>query len=269
MKKYITFGTKNISKELFKEIVPFNAKPYGGLWFTEYTDINANEWLMFLEEHPSIFYIKFNGKASIVTFNDDAKILEINTIEKFNNIYNLYPSPFYDKKILDYNKISEEYDAIYISSAIINKVGYEEYCISSLVLFRCEAIKSYTPIDVEYYKDEYYIEYEIKKYEEEKTINLNECEDFNLLYEKLKNDFFSSFNINLFNNFEINTYFSTLINLVNNYVNSFANIYKYEITKLLKHENFYDKRYDDILNTFAHKLYVEVFKLIKPYERKR
>lgn len=50
----------------FRDIVPFNTKPYGGLWLTKYTEINANEWLMFLEEHPSVFFQKFNGEASII-----------------------------------------------------------------------------------------------------------------------------------------------------------------------------------------------------------
>ena len=88
MEKFITFGTKNINSSIFRDIVPFNTKPYGGLWLTKYTEINANEWLMFLEEHPSIFYYKFNGEASIVTLNDNANILYINNIEDFNNAYN-------------------------------------------------------------------------------------------------------------------------------------------------------------------------------------
>ena len=71
MEKFITFGTKNINSSIFRDIIPFNTKPYGGLWLTKYTDINANEWLMFLEEHPSIFFQKFNGEASIIELNDN------------------------------------------------------------------------------------------------------------------------------------------------------------------------------------------------------
>ena len=31
MEKFITFGTKNINSSIFRDIVPFNTKPYGGL----------------------------------------------------------------------------------------------------------------------------------------------------------------------------------------------------------------------------------------------
>ena len=83
MEKFITFGTKNINSSIFRDIVPFNTKPYGGLWLTKYTEINANEWLMFLEEHPSIFFQKFNGEASIIELNDNANILHINNVKDF------------------------------------------------------------------------------------------------------------------------------------------------------------------------------------------
>ena len=110
MDRFITFGTKNINSSIFRDIVPFNTKPYGGLWLTKYTEINANEWLMFLEEHPSVFFQKFNGEASIIELNDNANILYINTVEDFNEAYNKYPSNNKDKKILDYEQIAKDYD---------------------------------------------------------------------------------------------------------------------------------------------------------------
>lgn len=51
---------------------------------------------------------------------------------------------------------------------VIYSVGYEDYCISSLILFNPYVIKKYTPVDVTYYKAEYFIEYEIAhEYEED------------------------------------------------------------------------------------------------------
>ena len=175
MDRFITFGTKNINSSIFRDIVPFNTKPYGGLWLTKYTEINANEWLMFLEEHPSIFFQKFNGEASIIELNDNANILYINTVEDFNEAYNKYPSNNKDKKILDYEQIAKDYDGFYISSMVIYSIGYEDYCISSLILFNPYVIKKYTPVDVTYYKSEYFLEYEItKEYEERFITNINE-----------------------------------------------------------------------------------------------
>ena len=86
MDRFITFGTKNINSSIFRDIVPFNTKPYGGLWLTKYTEINANEWLMFLEEHPSVLFQKFNGEASIIDTQVIIKIKKYLTMNKLQKI---------------------------------------------------------------------------------------------------------------------------------------------------------------------------------------
>lgn len=266
MDKFITFGTKNINTSIFRDIVPFNSKPYGGLWLTKYTDINANEWLMFLEEHPSVFFQKFNGKASLVTLNEDASILYINTVEDFNEAYDKYPSNNKDKKILDYMQIANDYDGFYIDSKVIYSIGYEDYCISSLILFNPYVINSYTPIDVDYYKTPYYIEYEIKKeYKEKHITEINE--KFMLLYNKVKENFYvyiNKFDISLNNEKD----YLFLINIIDKFVENFLIFYDDEINDILKEKDFEFINKDDLIRGISHKLYSETFKLYKGIERK-
>ncbi len=266
MEKYITFGTKNINSSLFRDIIPFNTKPYGGLWLTKYTEINANEWLMFLEDHPSLFFQKFDGQASIVILNDDANILYINNIYDFNEAYNKYPSYNNDKKILDYNKISKDYDGFYITKTVLPLIGYEDYCISSLILFNPYVIKSYQPIDVTYYKTQYYVEYEIsKEYEVKKIFNVNE--KFMILYNILKESFFTfinEINISLANE---NDYL-LLLNLTNKFLNENIIYYENEINSILKEEDFEFINKNALVNGISHKLYCDAFNIYKGNERK-
>ena len=237
MDKFITFGTKNINTSIFRDIVPFNAKPYGGLWLTKYTNINANEWLMFLEEHPNVFYYKFNGEASIVTLNDNTNILYINNIEDFNNAYHKYSSDNENKKILDYPQIAKDYDGLYINSKIIYEIGYEDYCISSLILFNPFAIKSYRPIDVAYYKDSYSIEYEITKEYGEKQINNFVNEKFIKLYNLIRENFFLFLDLS---KIDLNTEKGCilLINIIDKYAENFLIFYENEINSILKEKDF-------------------------------
>ena len=266
MDRFITFGTKNINTSIFRDIVPFNTKPYGGLWLTKYTEINANEWLMFLEEHPSVFFQKFNSEASIVTLNEDANILYINSVNDFNEAYNKYPSNNKDKKILDYEQIAKDYDGFYISSMVIYSIGYEDYCISSLILFNPFVTKSYKPIDVAYYKSEYYLEYEIaKEYEERFITSVNN--KFMNLYNNVKENFYvyiNKLNITLLNEKD----YLFLLNLIDKFVDNFIIFYENEINDILKEKDFEFISKTTLIKGISHKLYSETFKLYKGKERK-
>ena len=266
MDRFITFGTKNINSSIFRDIVPFNTKPYGGLWLTKYTEINANEWLMFLEEHPSVFFQKFNGEASIIELNDNANILYINNVKDFNEAYNKYPSNNKDKKILDYEQIAKDYDGFYISSMVIYSVGYEDYCISSLILFNPYVIKKYTPVDVTYYKSEYFLEYEIAhEYEERFITNVNE--KFIELYNIVKENFYvyiNKLNLTLLNEKD----YLFLLNIIDKFVENFLIFYENEINAILKEKDFEFISKDTLIKGISHKLYSETFKLYEGKERK-
>ena len=132
MEKFITFGTKNINSSIFRDIVPFNTKPYGGLWLTKYTEINANEWLMFLEEHPSVFFQKFNGEASIIELNDNSKYLVIDSAYIDNEAYYKVEKIADDKHTNEFTFISAKNDngKLYITKKIPQEITYklEEIC---------------------------------------------------------------------------------------------------------------------------------------------
>ena len=188
MDKFITFGTKSLNLELFKKVLPYPSnsitKPIGGLWLTKYIGINANEWLTYLECNRSLFYSKFNRNACIINLKEDANILYINNLTDFNNIYEKYPSLLTDNKILDFQKIAKDYDGLYIDKSVIYDIGYDDWSISSLVLFNLECIKSYTPIEIDYLVNEYAIEFDISKIEDSKNIEKTN-KDFNNLYKLL------------------------------------------------------------------------------------
>ncbi|MDD5865126.1 MAG: hypothetical protein PUD07_01345 [bacterium] len=273
MNNFITFGTKSLNPELFKKVLPYPdgsiTKPIGGLWCTRYFSINANEWLMYLESKRSLFYSKFNGDACIINLKENANILYINTIDDFNNALKLYRL---DNNKLDFQKLSNDYDGLFLNSSIIKDIGYIDWSISSLVLFNLECIKEYTPIEVEYFIEEYSIEYEIKKIEETRIIEKPNA-DFTNLYNLIKYEFEFNIHKDIFEYLEMNEYYNKLYSTIKNII--FSIIQNEEIIfKILESENlkFDKKNKQDIIDALTHKLFEEEFEKFKPqrlyYSRK-
>ncbi len=271
MESFITIGTKSINQELFRKVVPFPnnyvTKPYGGLWLSPYYGINANEWLGYLEYKRSLFYMKFNGYGALVNIKDDANILRINSVQDFETVYKKYPCPFFELRVLDYMKISKDYDGIFISRYVLDKIGYSDWCISSLVIFNLECIKSYIPLDIDYVCEPYSIEFSIAKAHEERNVSpLNNT--YQTLYRILKESFEKEITKTDFINLAYDEYYHSLFLIIEDYVKGFCYNFSNMIELILRDPNlsFGRKTPDDIVYSLMYKLFEEEFMKFMPSE---
>ena len=267
MDKFITFGTKSLNLELFKKVLPYPSnsitKPIGGLWLTKYIGINANEWLTYLECNRSLFYSKFNRNACIINLKEDANILYINNLTDFNNIYEKYPSLLTDNKILDFQKIAKDYDGLYIDKSVIYDIGYDDWSISSLVLFNLQCIKSYTPIEIDYLVNEYAIEFDIAKIEDSKNIEKTN-KDFNNLYKLLKYKLELILNKEQFEGLSIKEYYNKLYKIIRDLVLKATK--DQNIINILENSSleYGQKGKLDIIDALIHNLFEEEFEKYRP-----
>ena len=181
MKKYITIGTKNISKEVFRKILRpeyyfikcpddnyiehINVyKPNGGLWSSEFVSriYCISQWHDYLlYEDPETAKYKNIEEAALFTLKEDAKILTIDSTQKIIDTATKYPSYHYmlahdDIKnklnIIDYEALSKDYDGVYVS---VNQLGFNEiantfnsWSVDTLLLFNLECIKEYQSVKI-------------------------------------------------------------------------------------------------------------------------
>lgn len=167
-KKFIMIGSPIISIEMFRNILrPLNNysfKPNGGFWACELLSNigNISDWYTYLLEASSIARYKNLNQSTIFTLKDNANILIIDTDEKVKKLSKKYP-PYHhilsyykndteDYTIFDYEKLSQDYDGIYVN---VNKLSFKlqittfnNWDVNSLVLFNLDCIKEYqtTPI---------------------------------------------------------------------------------------------------------------------------
>lgn len=109
-KIYIHYGSKGFDKKLFTKIKnrPYWVKPFGGLWAS---DINAKYgWVDWNKDEDFVecnlnnsFMFKLKNPEKILTIDSEKKLLELPRIESIYDFGNI---------CLDFEKLSEEYDAI-------------------------------------------------------------------------------------------------------------------------------------------------------------
>ena len=271
MESFITIGTKSINQELFRKVVPFPnnyvTKPYGGLWLSPYYGINANEWLGYLEYKRSLFYMKFNGCGALVNVKDEANTLRINSVQDFEKAYLKYPSPFFELRVLDYMKISKDYDGIFISRHVLDKIGYSDWCISSLVIFDLGCISTYVPLDIDYTCEPYSIEFNIAKTHDERSIApINNA--YQTLYRILKEAFENEMSKTDFACLPYDEYYHNLFVLIEDYVKGFCFNFNDMIDLILRDSNlnFGKKTRDDIVYSLMYRLFEEEFTKFMPNE---
>ena len=161
MNTFLTLGTNTISSERFINIVdPDNAlfiKPTNGLWCTEqYPEfVSYNPWIDFLLSSKQTLYKKYNDSniipASLITLNDNANIFYLNNLKQLNILKKFYPS---NNSLFSYEKLSLDYDGIYIDLKLMSELDsnlqklFQQFCVSSLVLFNTNAILYYQKANV-------------------------------------------------------------------------------------------------------------------------
>lgn len=187
--KYLTVGTREIKRQLFKEIedVDGSIKPRGGLWLTEYNELhrNYNDWVDFLIYNPVVFFYKSRNynmwaqPCSLVTLKEDANIFYLQSKENLDYLIRNYPR----QNSFSYQDICHIYDGIFVDMfKLIREIDDYQLCrqickfdVNTLVLFNLDCIDYYQPgivmikpFDYEYGDCEelyYEINIESKKYQ--------------------------------------------------------------------------------------------------------
>lgn len=114
--KLIHYGSKKIDFRKFIPIKNNDFKPIGGLWSSP-VDTKYG-WKDF-------FQIKHDNFV-IFELNKDAKILKINSLRTTNKLLKKYSLNKYPGIYFDYEKLSKDYDAIWLTSKGEDSTSYIE-----------------------------------------------------------------------------------------------------------------------------------------------
>ena len=148
--EYITLGTDKLLEEYFYQIVNSDriVKPVGGVWCSNYYAPTFIEWLDFLTTKPryySRFFVPnnpFKMNGAVIKLYDDAKVFCVDSKEAVSELEQRYS--------LDFEKLSEEYDALYVDPFSSFDYGDRKgdeyrkiYIIKSLDVFNLSAVESY------------------------------------------------------------------------------------------------------------------------------
>lgn len=180
---HIHMGNDTISKEEWEPIKNSNYqnKPTGGLWLSKYSgeDYNICEWLNYVQDQ-----IAENGEYSklyrhansykggfIIELEDHIRIAEIKTEEDLRKFIEKFSL---SDKSLDYEKMAEEYDALHLqmfhlpmkywSESTLSDFHFKSWGCNTLLIFRYEAIKTYSKIELDtLFDSSRFISFKIKR----------------------------------------------------------------------------------------------------------
>lgn len=222
--EYFHIGSDRIYKELWLDIqtdqIYHFEKPYGGLWASHLrTDDNRLcDWVDFLEEKEPMNLERLSyRKNCLIKFKEDIPFLQVRNKNDFKNLKdsgfvkdissNSIYSGQYITETLDYEKISDYYDLLYVRFCA--HPSLKKFCINTMLALNCNAIEYYKPIIVNYSKQ--------KIIRCDNPLKITEpCQE----YYQLVNYIVSNFNDIKFNgNYEeyirkLNTYKNHLISLI-------------------------------------------------------
>ena len=187
--EFVHIGNFDIKKEMFIDILNDGIKPYGGFWAcpnnnidgsisdrTDYILENLNgKFLRFNENRGCLFNLKETASILYLLNDDDVKKVK----EKFSN-----------GKYIDYEKISNIYDALYVNpyslSYNLRQNEFYNWNMRSLVVFNLDCIEEYVPFEFEIVQNKG--AYIIKTYENKKVKPLpsNYYYIRNIIYNLLK-----------------------------------------------------------------------------------
>ncbi|MGD7047038.1 hypothetical protein FZC83_02180 [Rossellomorea marisflavi] len=125
------------------------AKPEGGLWTSTFNPDTGSEWI----QSPFVDLFD-NSKGTLIEVIGSPNILQIDSVEKAQNISDKY----FFKSVLttpcyDYEKMSEEFDAIRVSGEGLNKSSaFREYFVESTLWFNTKYLEVYGSINVLKYR---------------------------------------------------------------------------------------------------------------------
>ncbi len=154
-KEWVHVGNDHIDPDLFKtpKNDDTNKPDTGVLWLSE-RDKDRCRWFTVMES-PYQFYFRekmmkgFKNskyKCCIVKLSDEANILNINSKEQLDKINKYLKKSDKYKYCLDYSKLSNDYDGIFINYLIDDSFKY--FGVDSLIIFNPNIIESYKPASV-------------------------------------------------------------------------------------------------------------------------
>ena len=252
--EYFHFGTDIIKRELwldvfFTECYSNYTKPIGGLWcskrnkdylcdWLEYKKEKNSEMFLYYFDHINSCLIKFknNSKLLSITNNNDYKNLKdsgfVKKLHEPMKLTNEYDY-FYIDEIPDYNKISVDYDILYVEP-FFSKIFYQ-FSIDTVLAMNIDCIEYYKSLVCDYENNIILRESEKKKIEK-----IDNC--FLKLYEVLESKFK---NKNFSDQKEMDEFRKHILYTLKNDIN---------LLKLIKKDLSSDEVLKTSLNNIANKL---------------
>lgn len=164
MQNYLSIGTNFLAKDLEQPITNSSIKPSGGLWATiqDPENIKFNPWMEYLSMNPYVlFYKQKNGDpfkipAVLITLKNDANVFTLTNTNELDFLKKHYPRT---DNWIDFQKLSQDFDAIFIKVKGYNNISSEDqkklnsFVVDSLIIFNLDCIKHYQKanIDIEPY----------------------------------------------------------------------------------------------------------------------
>ncbi|MEG1596745.1 MAG: hypothetical protein RR359_00550 [Bacilli bacterium] len=196
-KEFISVGTQELYLERWMNVNRrfdnFSLKPRGGLWATEfyYFENYVCDWLDFICDHESYSFGMNLEDAVIFKLKKEARVCLLETKEDLQKISKCYPSfhyqlTFFNQKelaryyLIDYEKLSLQYDAVYISYRYAKDNAKEEisFGCDSLIIMNPSVINKYNPLTL--IRNEYTGVFNIDEIKEEKVISSLSTDYLNL-----------------------------------------------------------------------------------------
>lgn len=150
--KFVHIGSSNIKKELFIDILNDGIKPYGGFWACPNNNIEGSisDRTDYILENQEGRFLRYNeNKGCLFNLKENASILYLLTDNDVKNVKEKWSNGNY----IDYEKISKNYDAIYINpysfSYNLRQNEFYNWNIRSLLIFNLDCIDEYVPFEFE------------------------------------------------------------------------------------------------------------------------
>ncbi len=150
--KFVHIGNFNIKKEMFIDILNDGVKPYGGFWACPNNNIEGSisDRTDYILENLNEKFLRYNeNRGCLFNLKETASILYLSTDDDVKKI----KKEFSNGNYIDYEKISNIYDAIYINpysfSYILRQNEFYDWNIRSLVIFNLDCIEEYVPFEFE------------------------------------------------------------------------------------------------------------------------
>lgn len=170
--EYYHLGTKSFYKELWlypqmDQIHKSYIKPLGGIWTSHINPYTLSDWIGYKEDEEDFNneFLSFMD-SSLLKFKTDSKLLKIENGNDYKNLkdsgyiktletpikINKWYSELLIDEIIDYEKICEYYDLMYVTDFAHKNLS--NFSVRTMFALNPECINYYKPLNVNYEKHE-------------------------------------------------------------------------------------------------------------------